>query len=98
MITYETRHDSHEKTNKEKRYLQIKEILSDKSMTAREVAVELYKKGYTNSLDRNNAAPRLTELVDRCEVEVAGKKFDEHTSRNVATYRLLARQISLFAV
>ena len=98
MITYETRHDSHEKVNKEKRYEQIKDILNGKSMTAREVAEQLYKKGFTSNLDRNNAAPRLTELVDRCEVEIAGKKYDEQTGRNVATYRIMAKQLSLFAV
>lgn len=98
MITYETRHDSHEKVNKEKRYEQIKDILNGKSMTAREVAEQLYKKGFTANLDRNNAAPRLTELVDRCEVEIAGKKYDEQTGRNVATYRIMAKQLSLFAV
>lgn len=98
MTSYETRHESHEKVNKEKRYMQIKEILSDKVMTAREIATELYKKGFTANLDRNNAAPRLTELVDKCEVEVAGKKYDEETGRNVATYRIIARQLSLFAM
>lgn len=98
MTTYETRHDSHDKVNKEKRYMQIKEILGDRVMTAREIAVELFKRGYTNSMDRNNSAPRLTELVDLCEVEVAGKKFDEQTGRNVATYKVIAKQLSLFAI
>ena len=32
------------------------------------------------------------------EVEVVGKKFDEQTGRNVATYRIIAKQLSLFAV
>lgn len=67
-------------------------------MTAREIAMELFKKGYTTSTDRNNAAPRLTEMVDRCEVEIAGKKYDEQTGRNVATYRIIAKQLCLFAV
>jgi len=96
MITLETRHDSHEKVNKEKRYSQIKEILGNKEMTAREVAVELFRRGYTTSTDRNNSAPRLTELVDLCEVEVAGKKYDEQTGRNVATYKNVAEQLNLF--
>ncbi len=96
MITYETRHDSHEKVNKEKRYMQIKSVLGNRELTAREVAYELFRRGYTSSIDRNNAAPRLTELVDRCEVMIAGKKFDNQTNRNVATYKLIAEQISLF--
>ena len=98
MITYETRHDSHEKVNKEKRYMQIKSILGESSMTAREVAKELFHRGYTQNEDRNNAAPRLTEMVDRCEIEIAGKKYDEQTGRKVATYRIIAKQLSLFAV
>lgn len=98
MTTYETRHDSHEKVNKEKRYMQIKEILGDRVMTAREIAVELFKRGYTTTTDRNCSAPRLTELVDKCEVEIAGKKYDEQTGRNVATYKIIAKQLSLFAV
>lgn len=98
MITYETRHDSHEKVNKEKRYKQIKEILGDKEMTAREVALELYKRRYTTSADRNYAAPRLTELVDRCEVMVVGKKYDSETGRKVATYKNVAEQLCLFAI
>ena len=78
--------------------LKIKEILGSKEMTAREVAIELFKRGYTTTTDRNSAAPRLTELVDKCEVEIAGKKFDEQTGRNVATYKIIAKQLSMFAV
>lgn len=98
MITYETRHDSHEKVNKEKRYEQIKNILADKEMTAREIAVELYKRGYTNTTDRNCSAPRLTELVEKREVMIAGKKYDTETGRNVATYKNVAEQLCLFAI
>ena len=32
------------------------------------------------------------------EVEIAGKKFDEQTGRNVATYKIIAKQLSLFAI
>lgn len=32
------------------------------------------------------------------KVEIAGKKYDEQTNRNVATYKIIAKQISLFAV
>lgn len=98
MITYETRRESHEKVDKEKRYAQIKNILGEKSMTAREIAEEMYERGYTTTKERNNSAPRLTELVDRCEVEISGKKYDEQTGRNVTTYKLIAKQLSLFAV
>jgi len=98
MITYECRRDSHEKVDKEKRYAQIKNILADKIMTAREVAEEMYRRGYTTTKERNNSAPRLTELVDRCEVEIVGKKYDSQTGRNVTTYKIIAKQLSLFPV
>lgn len=97
VIAYECRHDAHEKVDKEKRYAQIKSILGEREMTAREVAEEMFDRGYTNNRERNNSAPRLTELVDRCEVEEVGKKKDNLTGKSVTTYRLIAKQISLFA-
>ena len=39
--TIETRHESHEKVDKKKRYRQIIEILDGKEMTAKEIAVEM---------------------------------------------------------
>ena len=98
MITYETRHDSNESVNKEKRYMQIKQILGEKSMTAREIAEEMYRLGFTNNKERNNSAPRLTELRDRCEVEVIGKKKDEQTGKMVAVYKIAPKQLNLFAI
>ena len=98
MITYECRRESHEKIDKEKRYAQIKSILGDRSMTAREIAEEMFRRGYTNTKERNNSAPRLTELVDKCEVMEDGKKYDNQTGKKVTVYRLVGKQMSLFAM
>lgn len=98
MITYETRYESNNAVNREKRYMQIKQILGEKSMTAREVAEEMYRLGFTNNVERNNAAPRLTELRDKCEVEVVGKKKDIQTGKMVAIYRIIPEQINLFVI
>jgi hypothetical protein len=88
-ITKETRQLSFDDINKKKkaRYEQILEILSNKEMTAKEVAVEMYKKGLTDSTDRNYSQPRLFELVQMNYVEVVGKKVCEYTKKKVAVYK-----------
>ena len=89
-ITRETRQLSFEdiNKNKRKRYEQILEILKDKEMTAKEVAVEMYRRGFTDSSDRNYSQPRLFELVNMNYVEIVGKKVCEYTSKKVSVYRL----------
>ena len=62
MITYETRHESHESIDKNLRYMQILEVLDNKEMTAKEIAVEMHNRGYIPTDERNFTAPRLTEL------------------------------------
>ena len=59
-ITRETRQLSFQdiNTNKRKRYEQILDILKGKEMTAKEVAVEMYRRGLTDSADRNYSQPR----------------------------------------
>ena len=87
-VTMETRHDSYEKVDKQKRYRQIKEILNERSMTAKEIAVRMLEKGYTNNDDRNNSAPRLTELCQMGEVEPIGKVRCNYTGKTVTVYAL----------
>ncbi len=70
------------------RYEQIINILSNKEMTAKEIAVEMYKRGLTDSGDRNYSQPRLCELMRMNLVEVVGKKTCEFTNKKVAVYRL----------
>ena len=87
MPTYETRSEANEKVDRKKRYKQIKEILGNKEMTAKEIAVEMYKLGYVPTSERNFAAPRLTELSIKGEVEPVGKKKCQYSGKMVAVYR-----------
>lgn len=81
-ITMETRRESHQKTEKPKRYDEILTVLTDeKELTAREIA---YALGYN---DLNAVKPRLTELNRKGVIDAVGKKYDPHTQRNVAVYR-----------
>ena len=72
---------------KKKRYEQILNRLGNREMTAKEIAVELFELGMTNTTERNTCAPRLTELERMGYVEVIGKKKCEWTGKMVAVYR-----------
>jgi repressor of nif and glnA expression len=85
FTTLETRHDAHEAVNKNLRYEQILEIL-DHPMTAKEIAVEMYKRGYVGSDDRNHASPRLTEMALKGIVEPVGKRRCVYTGRTVTVW------------
>lgn len=89
MITKETRRESNKKVDRTLRYLQIKEILDDlKEATAKEIAVEMHKRGYTPSSERNFSAPRLTEMMNMNYVRVLDKKVCSYTGKKVAVYTL----------
>ncbi|MBQ8298639.1 MAG: hypothetical protein IJX99_02030 [Clostridia bacterium] len=91
MISNECRRDSNESVNKNKRYMQIREILKDgREMSAKEVAVEMYRRGYTDSNERNYSAPRLTELetIHRL-VKIVRKKRCQYTGKSVSVYKLI---------
>lgn len=89
-ITEETRREANETTDKTKRYGEIKSILGEHKdgLTAKEVAVQMYKKKLIPTSERNFSAPRLTELCEKGEVETFGKKKCEYTNKTVAIYRL----------
>jgi hypothetical protein len=90
--TYDTRWESHEKVDKQKRYEQIMEILFENGdLTAKEVAVIMFGKGYTPTSERGWSAPRLTEMSQKGIVEPIGKKVDAYTGKKVAVYTLLNR-------
>ena len=76
MITYETRSESYEKIDKNLRYSQILEIL------------DMYKKGYIPTDERNFTAPRLTELSIKGIVEPTEKKKCSYTGKTVSMYRI----------
>lgn len=84
-ILRETRKEAFKKI-KPKTQLILNE-LGDSVLTARELATKLYKKEEARTAERQEVAPRLSELVKLDLVEVVGKKYDETTKANVATYR-----------
>lgn len=84
-VTLATRYEANEKVDRAKRYAQILTILTE-PMTAKEVAVEMYMRGMTTNTDRNNAAPRLTEMSKDGRVEPVGKKKCSFTGKTVAVY------------
>jgi hypothetical protein len=85
----ETRRDSKEKVNVQLRRLQVLSVLKElKQASAREVAVAMYDKGWVNTSERNNAAPRLNELIKTGQVEPVGKKYDAITGRSVTVFQI----------
>lgn len=90
MVTLETRSEAEQEVDKKKRYRQIIEILTENKepMTAKEIAVEMFKKHLIPSSERNYAAPRLTELSKEGIVDTLGKKRCEYTNKSVTIYGL----------
>ena len=86
-ITRQTRQLSFDDIqNKTKiRYIQILNRL-DKPKTAKELAIELFDLGFTNTTERNTCAPRLTELEKMGYVRTVNKKKCEYTGKTVAVY------------
>lgn len=92
-VTEETRADAHDIVDKQKRYSQIIECLTEcGALTAKECAVIMMQKGYIPTSERNFTAPRLTELATDKLVKVTGKKTCSYTGRKVAVYEL--REVS----
>lgn len=95
--TLETKAESYESVDKKKRYKQIIEILyGGKEMTAKEIAVEMWNKGYIPTTERNFTAPRLTELSYKGIVEPIGKQKCTYTGKMVAVYKLIENQTTIF--
>lgn len=88
-VTKETRAVAYQqvKVNRAARRRQILEILESGPMTARQIAVELHRRGYTNNDERNNASPRLTELLELGLVELAGKTMCMYTGKTVTVFK-----------
>lgn len=100
MITNDTRQEALESVDKEKRYKQILECLDGNEMTAKELSVEMCRRGYIPTSERNFTAPRLTELTKKGVVAPIGKKKCEYTGKTVAIYKKLdtVYQINLWGV
>lgn len=94
VITFETRNESHEKVDKRKRYSEIKYILSKypEGLTAKQIAIQMKNLGFTDNEDRNNAAPRLTELSIGGVVEPVGKTKCKYSGKMVSVYKLIRGQ------
>lgn len=90
MTTLETRAEAYETVDKKKRYKEIIEILTDNKepMSAKEISVEMYRRGYTPTSERNFASPRITELLKNGTLDVIGKKKCKFTGKTVSVYRL----------
>jgi predicted transcriptional regulator len=88
-ITFMTRHKSYEDMQEHlsERHKQILEILKDKEMTTREIALELHNRHFTNTQDVNNARPRITELENLGFVITDKTKKCSITNKEVAVYR-----------
>jgi len=86
--TLETRSLANNSVDKQKRYKQIIEILQDedKPMTAKEISVEMHKRGFTPTSERNFASPRITELLKDGTLDVVGKKKCKFTHKTVSVY------------
>lgn len=83
----ETKIDSYNQIDVKQRQEQVLEVLGDEMLTAKEIAVRMFEKGYTNNDDRNNASPRLNELLNQDLVEIYGKKTCEYSGKTVAVFR-----------
>ena len=46
------------------------------------------ERGFTNTIERNNASPRLTSLLEQRKVIIVGKTIDHITGKNVAVYKV----------
>ena len=94
FTTCETRADSHETVDKQKRYSQILECLyeaeksPERGLTAKECAVMMAQKGYIPTSERNFVSPRLTELGQHGVVEPIGKTICKHTGKKVTVWAL----------
>ena len=90
MVTLETKVESEQEVDKKKRYKQIIEILTENKepMTAKEIAVAMFKKNWIPSSERNFSSPRLTELCKEGIVDTLGKKKCEYTNKSVTVYGL----------
>lgn len=87
LILRENRNFANIEVPKQRRYNEILECLGDKELTAKEIANEMFLKGYTPTNERNYTSPRITELLRTGVLEVVGKKKCLWTGKTVAIFR-----------
>ena len=87
--TLETRAEAEQTVDKRKRYEQILEVMSEyQPLTAKEISVRMFIRGYVPDKDRNHVSPRLTEMMHDGKVEPVGKKICEYTKKKVTCWSL----------
>lgn len=86
--TYDTRGEAYESIDRNKRYSQIIDCLGYAHLTAKEIAVKMFKRGLIPSIERNFTAPRLTELSQMGVVEPVGRTKCKWTGKTVSVYAL----------
>lgn len=89
QITTQTRRESNQEVCRDKKNRMILDQLAYGPATAREVAIALYAQGLTLTEERNETAPRLTEMMQKGIVEVCGKRKDSKTGRKAAIYKIV---------
>lgn len=94
-ILAETRAKANEKVSRNTRYMQIIEILEDSEqpLSAKEVAVEMYRRGYASTTERNLSHPRIHELLEKEILEVAGDKVCQFTGHSVGVFKLRQKEV-----
>ena len=88
-ITKATRINSYRKTEKQPLRQLVLETLGNNQLTAREIAIEMHKRGLIAYPARAVIQPRITELVESGELVAVGEKMDDMTQRNVAVYKVV---------
>lgn len=92
-ITKQTRKESFEKVQLKNKNKLIYDQLGSGEYTARELARKMYNtkdkegKRLLRTAERQETAPRLTELVELDLVEVVKKKYDATSNCSVAVYK-----------
>lgn len=91
----ETRAKANESVDRKTRYMQIIEILEDskKPLSAREISVEMYRRGYASTTERNLSHPRIHELLEKGILEVAGDKVCQFTGHSVGVFELRQKEV-----
>lgn len=94
----ETKLEAEKKVCKKNNYIRILEILNDfdKPMTAKEIAVEMKKRNYSKTDERNLSAPRITEMLKIGWVNCVGTKKCQYTNNEVGVFVALKKVEEVF--
>ena len=93
-ISGDTRAESREAIEMGERQIRYQQIINifkengNKPLTDRQIARTLKEKGFIAHEDRNAAAPRVTELLQRTVLDEYGKAVDDVTGRKVRVVAL----------